>query len=146
MWKRIRGALGVLLVFAFGVIVGGAIVGTGIWREVGQILEQGPDAVVSKVARRLKDDLRLEDDQQRMLAQITTETQIKLRGIHARNQPEVDAVLTEAAEKVRSILNADQRTKFDKIMERVRNRWRNQGANGAGEGAGATPVPVEVAK
>jgi|GEM_PF-4080406 len=122
--KRLRGCLGVLLVFVFGVIVGAAMVGAGVWREVGQIIERGPDAVVSKVSKRLKDELKLDDDQQRMLTQITTETQIKLRTIQAERQPEVDAVLAEAATKVRAILNSQQRTKFDRIIGRVQTKWR----------------------
>lgn len=124
-WKRFRGCLGVLLVFFFGIVVGAAVVGAGIWHEIGQFIERGPDAVVSKVSKRLKDDLKLDEDQQRMLAQITTDTQIKLRTIQAKNQPEVDTVLTEAADKIRVILNSQQKEKFEKIISRVQTKWRN---------------------
>jgi predicted PurR-regulated permease PerM len=133
-WKRLRGCLGVFLVFVFGVIVGAAMVGAGVWHEIGQIIERGPDAVVSKVAKRLKDELKLDDDQQRMLAQITTETQIKLRTIQLKNQPDVDATLTEAADKVRAILNGQQRAKFEKIIGRVQTKWRDPAKT-------ATPAP-----
>lgn len=136
-WKRVRGCLGVFLVFIFGAVVGAVIVGAGVWREVGQIIERGPDAVVSKVSKRLKDELKLDQEQQRMLTQITTETQIKLRVIQSRNQPEVDAVLTDAADKVRAILNRDQRQKFDKIISRVQTRWRKP--------LEASPVPESSA-
>ncbi len=124
-WKRLRGILGVLLVFVFGVIVGGALAGAGIWREVGQIIVQGPDAVVSRVAKRLNDELKLDEDQRRMLGQITTDTQIKLRTIQARNQPEVDRVLRDAADQIRVILSSEQREKFEKIIGRVQVKWRN---------------------
>ncbi len=123
-WKRLRGVLGTLLVFAFGVIVGAAMVGAGIWHEVGQIIVQGPDAVVSKVAKRLNDELKLDEDQQRMLAQITTETQIKLRTIQAKNQPQVDSVLRDAADQIRVILSSEQREKFEQIIRRVHVKWR----------------------
>jgi sensor histidine kinase YesM len=124
-WKRLRGILGVLLVFVFGVIVGGALAGGGIWREVGRIIVQGPDALVKQVANRLNDELKLDEDQRRMLAQITTDTQIKLRTIQSRNQPEVDHVLKDAADQIRVILSSEQREKFEKIIGRVQVKWRN---------------------
>ncbi|MEQ1860697.1 MAG: hypothetical protein ABMA13_12250 [Chthoniobacteraceae bacterium] len=123
-WKRLRGVLGVFLVFVFGVVVGGAMSGARLWNEVGQIIVQGPDAMVSKVARRLKDELKLDEDQQRMLAQIATGTQIKLRTIQSKNQPEVDATLRDAADQIRVILDSQQRERFEKIIGRVHVRWR----------------------
>lgn len=137
-WKRLRGCLGVFLVFAFGIVVGAAMVGAGIWREVGQIIVQGPDAVVSKVAKRLNDELKLDEDQQRMLAQITTETQIKLRTIQAKNQPEVDNVLRDASDQIRVILNSEQREKFEKIIRRVHVKWRNP--------ASPAPAPAKLSE
>lgn len=140
-WKRLRGVLGTLLVFVFGVIVGAALAGAGIWHEVGQIIVQGPDAVVSRVAKRLNDELKLDEDQRRMLGQITTETQIKLRTIQSKNQPDVDRVLRDSADQVRVILTSEQREKFEKIIGRVQVKWRNP----AKPTPSATPA-VELAK
>lgn len=140
-WKRLRGILGTLLVFVFGVIVGGALAGAGIWHEVGQIIVQGPDAVVSRVAKRLNDELKLDDDQRRMLAQITTDTQIKLRTIQSKNQPEVDHVLRDAADQIRVILTSEQREKFEKIIGRVQVKWR-----GPAKPESSKPPAVEIAK
>ena len=135
-WKRLRGVLGTLLVFVFGVIVGAALAGAGIWKEVGQIIVQGPDAVVSRVAKRLNDELKLDEDQRRMLAQITTDTQIKLRTIQSRNQPDVDRVLRDAADQIRMILSSEQREKFEQIIGRVQVKWRMP----AGPKPSATPA------
>jgi hypothetical protein len=121
--KRLRGCLGVFLVFVFGVIVGAVIGGAGVWHELQKIIERGPEAVVGKIAQRLKDELKLDHDQQKMIEQIATETQRKLRRIQARSQPEIDAVLAEAADEVRLILDSDQRKKFDRIIGRVQKRW-----------------------
>jgi hypothetical protein len=123
-WKRLRGVLGTFLVFVFGVIVGAALASAGIWKEVSQIIVRGPDALVSRVAKRLNDELRLDEDQRRMLAQITTDTQIKLRTIQSRNQPEVDQVLRDAADQIRMILSSEQREKFEEIIGRVQMKWR----------------------
>lgn len=137
-WKRLRGILGTLLVFLCGVIVGAAGAGAGIWKEVSQIIVHGPDALVSRVARRLNDELKLDEDQRRMLGQITTETQIKLRTIQAKNQPEVDAALRDAADQIRIILSSEQREKFEKIIGRVQVKWRHPA-----EPKPATPAAIE---
>lgn len=133
-WKRLRGVLGTLLVFVFGVVVGAALASAGIWKEVTQIIVQGPDALVSRVAKRLNDELKLDEDQRRMLGQITTDTQIKLRTIQSKNQPEVDRVLRDAADQIRMILSSEQREKFEKIIGRVQVKWR-------GSAPSATPAP-----
>ena len=48
--KRLRGFLGVFLIFFFGVVVGAALTGGTIWKEMHDIIEGGPDAVVAKIS------------------------------------------------------------------------------------------------
>jgi predicted PurR-regulated permease PerM len=139
--KRLRGCLGVFLVFVFGIIVGAVIGGAGVWHELQKIIERGPEAVVSKIAQRLKDELKLDEDQQKMIEQVATETQRKLRRIQARSQPEIDAVLAEAADEVRVILDSEQRKKFDRIIGRVQQRWRDKDA-GPSEGHSPPEQPA----
>jgi hypothetical protein len=142
MMKRLRGCLGVFLIFAFGVIVGGVLVGLEAHRDMIKMIDGGPDAVVGKIAKRLKNELDLDEDQKRMLSQIATEAQIKLRTIHARNQPEIDAALSEAADKVRAILKSDQRIKFEQIIGRTQDKWRE---NAKPMDPITPPPPVEPA-
>ena len=94
--KRLRGILGVFLIFFFGVIVGAAVTGGTIWKEMHDVIEGGPDAVVGKIADRLGKELKLDDAQKKMLDQITTETRIELRGIRAEAQPRVRETLAAA--------------------------------------------------
>ena len=121
--KRLRGFLGVFLIFFFGVIVGVALTGGTIWKEMHDLIEGGPDAVVAKFSDRLNKELKLDDAQKQMLAQIVTETRIKLRTIRAEAQPQVATALTDAEQKVRVILNPDQQKKFDQIVARGREKW-----------------------
>ena len=121
--KRLRGFVGVFLIFFFGVIVGVALTGGTIWKEMHDVIEGGPDAVVAKFSDRLKKELKLDDSQQQMLAQIATETRIKLRVLRAEKQPQVTETIAAAEQKLRAILNAEQQKKFDEIAAKMREKW-----------------------
>ncbi len=133
--KRLRGFLGVFLIFFFGVIVGVALTGGTIWKEMHDMVEGGPDAVVGKISDRLEKELKLDDAQKRMLAQIVTDTRVKLRVLRAEKQPQVADAIAEAEQKIRATLNAEQQKKFDQILEKSGAKWK-----AAAESAdGATP-------
>ena len=121
--KRLRGFVGVFLIFFFGLIVGVALTGGTIWKEMHDVIEGGPDAVVAKISDRLKKELKLDDSQQQMLAQIATETRIKLRVLRAEKQPQVTETILDAEQKLRAILNAEQQKKFDEMAARMREKW-----------------------
>ena len=121
--KRLRGFLGVFLIFFFGVIVGAALTGGTIWKEMHDVIEGGPDAVVAKIADRLEKEMKLDDAQKKMLDQIVTETRIELRGIRAEAQPRVRETLAKAEGKVRAVLAAEQQKKFDEIIVKTRAKW-----------------------
>ena len=118
--KRLRGFLGVFLIFFFGVIVGASMTSGAIWKEIHDLIEGGPDAVVAKFSDKLNKELKLDDAQKQMLAQIVTETRIKLRTIRAEAQLPVATALADAEQKVRVILNPDQRKKFEQIIAKGR--------------------------
>ena len=124
--KRLRGILGVFLIFFFGVIFGVAVTGGTIWKEMREVIEGGPDAVVAKIADRLGKELKLDDAQKKMLDQITTETRIELRGIRAEAQPRVRETVAAAERKVRAVLGPEQQKKFDQIIEKSREKWETK--------------------
>ena len=61
-----------------------------------------------------------------MLAQIVTETRIKLRVLRAEKQPQVAETIAEAEQKVRAILNEHQQKKFDQIATKAREKWEEK--------------------
>jgi hypothetical protein len=123
--KRLRGFVGVFLIFFFGVIVGMALTAGAIWKEMHDVIEGGPDAVVAKFSDRLKKELKLDSSQERMLEQIVTETRIKLRELRADKQPQVVETIAEAEQKLRATLNAGQQKKFDQIVAKGREKWED---------------------
>jgi hypothetical protein len=123
--KRLRGIAGVFLIFIFGVIVGAALTSGAIWKELHDFIEGGPDAVVAKISDRLNKELKLDDAQKQMLAQIVTGTRIKLREIRQPTQPQVEEALADAERKIRAILNAGQQKKFDQVVVKGREKWKD---------------------
>ena len=122
--KRLRGCLGVFLIFFFGVIVGAALTSGAIWKEMHDVIDGGPDAVVAKVHDRLHKELSLDEAQKQMLELIVTETRIKLRTARAEAQPQIAAVLADAEKRARAILNPSQQKKFDEIVKHGREKWQ----------------------
>ncbi len=147
--KRVLRILGVLLIFIFGMIVGGAGASAGaaqkIREKIREVLTGGPEAVVKEIVRRLDEELKLDTEQKRMLQNIADETHIKLRQSRAKIQPEMDRTLGEAEGKVRAILYPEQVEKFDKLVHRGGEKWK---AKEGGADAPALPEPVspEAAK
>jgi hypothetical protein len=123
--KKFRGCLSVFAIFMFGVIVG-VVITTGVIREkVYHLVERGPDSVVDVVVNHLKDNLKLDSEQQEMLHQIALETKIQLATIRQQTQPQVTRTLDDATVRVRAILNPEQARKFDEIIKRARADRRN---------------------
>lgn len=136
--KRVKRILGVLLIFVFGVIVGGVGASAGIAQKIRDVISGGPEAVVRELVKVLDKELKLEPEQKRMLQGIADETHIKLRQSRAKIQPEVDRTLGEAEEKVRAILYPNQIEKFDKLLHKGGDKWK---AKEGGAAADAAPLP-----
>ena len=120
-FKRIAG---VLLIFIFGVIVGGASAGGAAWKKMRHVLEGGPDAVINVIVKRLDHDLKLDDEQRRKLQSIVDDTHIQLRQIRAKTEPETRQALSDAEARVRAILYPEQVTKFDELLRKNVESWK----------------------
>ncbi len=138
--KRLLRILGVLLIFIFGMIVGGAGASAGaaqkIREKIREVLTGGPEAVVKEVVKRLDEELKLDAEQKRLLQNIADETHIRLRQSRAKIQPEMDRTLGEAERKVRAILYPNQIEKFDKLLHKGGDKWKAKEG-----GTAATPEP-----
>ncbi len=124
--KKVKGCLGVFLIFVFGAIVGAAIASSALLKKVREVVSGGPDAVVGVIVGRLKEELKLDATQQEMLQKIALDTRIKLRGIRQETQPQVEQTLAEAEAEIRKILTPSQAKKFDEIISRGRTQWKDE--------------------
>ncbi len=124
--KRLRGFLGVFLIFVFGVICG-AVLATGVINQkIRGVVEGGPEKVVDVVVTRLRKELKLDQEQEQMLQHIVNETRIKLAALRQQTQPQVEEALEQAERKVRGILKPEQTRKFDNIVQKGRERWKSE--------------------
>ena len=143
--RHLKRIIGVLLIFIFGMIVGGVGAGAGFTQKIREVLSGGPEAVVTEIVKGLDKELKLDPEQKRQLLRIADETHIKLRQSRAKIQPEVERTLGDAEGKVRAILYPNQIGKFDKLVHRGGEKWK---AKDAAEGPAivppATPEPEKA--
>jgi hypothetical protein len=144
--KTLKRILGVLLIFLFGVFIGAAITNADIAQKLRKMLLRGPEAVIDGIVGRLDQELKLDPEQKRRLQVIMDDAHIRLRQSRAKVQPEVEATLREAEERTRAILYPAQVKKFDDLVSKGRERWKEkEGATAAPstpEPTPATPAPV----
>jgi hypothetical protein len=139
--KKLRGCLGVFLIFFLGFVVGAILASGSIYTKVWELIESGPDKVADFTVQRMNDELKLDSLQRREFERIADRTRLRLRAIRYRNQPETDTVIDESSKELRAILTPKQQKKFDDLMNRFRARWRTEAPDGIATPA-PTPAPV----
>lgn len=87
---------------------------------------------------RLKRDLELSEDQARRIEVILQDGRKKNRQIWETVQPQLREEMKKARERIHAELNPDQRTRYDDIMKRSRERRgpRPEGSQGPGSDGG----------
>jgi hypothetical protein len=122
--KKLKGCLGVFLIFFLGVVVGAILASGSIYTKVWELIERGPDRVAEFTLERVNDELKLDSVQRREFQRIADRTRLRLRAIRYRQQPETDAAIDESSAELLAILNPKQQKKFDELMKRFRGKWR----------------------
>lgn len=149
--KRLRGCLGILLIFGLGLVVGGFVGFAGGWLALfHKVTKGGPAKVREVLFQRAKDDLKLDDEQRAELWAILKESSKELDDITASVRPSVAEALGRAEERIRALLKPEQKGKFDAFMREVKKKWSGL-LPGGEEAAPGTPepaksVPLEGAK
>lgn len=124
--KKLKGFLGVFLIFFLGVVFGALLASGAIYAKVWGLIEAGPETVAAFTVQRLNDELKLDDLQKREFQRIADRTRLKLRAIRYRAQPELEMIITSADAELRAILHPKQQRKLEDVMKRVRDEWRTE--------------------
>jgi ATP phosphoribosyltransferase regulatory subunit HisZ len=114
-----------VLTFLLGVIVGGAgFFGyawyAGHWHE---------SFGKQRILRHLKHDLNLSDAQVEQLGPILDDWERKHAELKSRVDPQFQALREEFRNRVRGILNPEQREKFNELVRRHDERMKKAGAS-----------------
>ena len=96
---------------------------------------QAPTAALSEPERRAKrlaemtKEVGLTPEQSTQIDQIIHQTHDKLKTIHEKSDADVDSVRQRAREQMRSLLTAEQKPKFEAMIQRMdQERKKQQGA------------------
>jgi hypothetical protein len=105
----------------------------------------GPESIMDIVVKRLDSELKLDPEQKRKLQSIVDDARIKLRQSHAKIQPEIEATLGEAEQRVRAMLYPNQIKEFDRLVNRSREKWKPAEKVPPKEVPQETPKPADSA-
>jgi len=81
---------------------------------------------------RLKDELKLTDDQQKQITQILADMQHSYDGIREQMGPQFDQAREEGRDRIRQVLAPEQRPGFEDFMRRVDEERRKRDERGGG--------------
>ena len=122
--KKWKAVTGVILVFLLGAAAGAFADRMVCWHRVESIISGGPAARRAFIVEKLSCELKLNAGQKARLAEITKETHMQIKAVKTQIQPQVDAIISASADKVRAMLTPEQRVKFDEFMARKKARQK----------------------
>lgn len=123
--KTAKIAIGILLVFVFGALVGS--LGTGVFYEHGlERVDEARQHVDRKgrLLERLTRELELTVTQQAEIAEIIEQRQKELQEFKRLHRPEMEEIRARQHQRIRERLDVDQQVKLDRIMKRLDGRRR----------------------
>jgi len=107
----------VILVFLLGIVIG------AVGARVCDKRQAGPRALIKPtrddVIQQMNRELDLNSDQQQQLSTIIDDTRARWRALYAPLDAQHEAIRQQSRDKIRAILTPEQRTKFEKFMQRV---------------------------
>lgn len=123
--KKAKIAIGILLVFIFGSLVGS--LGTGVFYEHGlERLDEARQHMDRKgrLLERLTRELELTATQQVEIAEIIEQRQKELQEFKKLHRPEMEEMRARQHQRIRERLDGEQQEKLDRIMKRLDGRRR----------------------
>jgi Spy/CpxP family protein refolding chaperone len=128
MMKRWTIAVYVALIFLSGVMVGAFAHRLYTVNTVSANPLRSPEEYRKRYIAEMQSRLKLRHDQVVQLNTFLDETRARLREVHDRYRPEMDAIRHEQNGKIKAMLDQQQRAEYDKILsERERNQKKGPG-------------------
>jgi hypothetical protein len=132
--------LGIVGVFALGVIVGAVGTGMGFhYRYAGYGFGSfRPDQAVQHIMGRLSRELNLSDEQRRDIEPIVLDSFTKMRALRNRLTPEVAVLIEQSTALMKPHLTPEQQKRLDVHNSDVMEKWKQY----AGPGMPIPPPPM----
>jgi hypothetical protein len=123
--NRWKFRIGIVLVFALGLAIGG--LGTGWWFVHGYYGWRGPrEQVEAHIMKRLNRYLDLTDAQKADLVPIVHDVSGKLEELRVRTEPEIRQILEQGLARTQPKLSAEQYQRLEKRYQDLRRRWEHR--------------------
>ena len=123
--NRWKFRIGIVLVFALGLVIGG--LGTGWWFAHEYHGYRGPrDRVEAHIMKRLSRDLDLTEVQRADLALIVHDVSGKLEEVRVRTEPEIRHILEDGLARSKEKLSREQYERLEKRYQDLRRRWEHR--------------------
>jgi len=127
-----KAMLMVFVLFVLGVALGSV----GTYLVTTRVLAARPQTLIGHTASEhmamFTRDLNLTTDQQGQIQAILTDTRAHYASLHEKLDPEYEQVRQQGRERIREVLTADQRPKFEELLRQMdEERRQRQAASGA---------------
>ncbi|MBI5179167.1 MAG: hypothetical protein HZA04_07905 [Nitrospinae bacterium] len=113
--KRVKGIIGLLLVFAVGIGIGWIATSRYYHKKVDSMLKGAPEAFQDVIVRRMDKKLGLDKAQEAQIREILRETHEQMAEAREEFDPEIQEILQSAKGRVKSVLKPAQVGKFEKM-------------------------------
>jgi Spy/CpxP family protein refolding chaperone len=124
---RRKAGLWVAAVFALGAALGGALgYGFGHHAVSAAIIPQSEQERRARRVEQMTKDLTLSDDQRQQLDGILSGLHSEFKALHEQNDLQIDQARKRGRNKIREILTAEQKPKFEEFIKKMdEERRRN---------------------
>ncbi|MEX2260863.1 MAG: hypothetical protein WD696_02870 [Bryobacteraceae bacterium] len=112
-------ALYVLMVFLSGVVLGGF---AHRLYTMNPVRANSPDEYRRRYIDQLRSRLNLTDDQTSKVDAVLSETRTRYRQFNAEHKDELRSIQEQQVNKIRSLLNSEQQTEYQKFREERKKR------------------------
>jgi stage III sporulation protein SpoIIIAA len=128
--KSIKPVVGLVLVFILG--AGSGSVATYLFSQAH--LETArcapPHSREEMLLRRLAERLSLDSEQQQQVKTTIHDTHQRIQLVRQRTRPEIETLVTEGQQRIRTFLRPDQKRIFEEIVAERRERGHGHGRGG----------------
>ncbi len=127
MTSRTKGTLLLLVAFVLGAVAG--VLGYGVFRPRSEWhTPEGRARFQESILSRMTKDLELRPDQQQAIGSILRESGDQFAKLREEMQPRFREIRTRTSDRIRGVLDAQQRAKFEEMVQ----KWEERAKHGRG--------------
>ncbi len=124
----------VVLIFMLGAATGGLTAHLMYQNRVEGMVRGGSGAMSEMILKRMERELKLDGAQRDSVRGIIQETHGEMKQIRRQFRPQTQQILAKSEERIRALLRPEQKEAFERIIEKRRRQWEENGDGPRPEG------------